>query len=111
MNFLNFNISSTDCSDARVILQDKVSNPGLSKEVTSPISCLFIPIGSFYSTTSHKEDIAPYYEILYINYHANQFKALKDDALTNMCLSISENSLKDEWENENDAHWQSFLND
>jgi hypothetical protein len=37
-------------------------------------------------------------------------KALtSDEELTLMCMHVSEQSLKDGWENEDDAYWESFL--
>ena len=36
-------------------------------------------------------------------------ESVSDDGLNLLCLSYSENSLKEEWDNENDSYWESYL--
>lgn len=104
--FINIDISTSQHSDARILMQDKICMPVLSKEVNTPISLDISRCAILYSET------APEYHI-FINPIINSplVSATSDEKLTNICMSISEKSLSEGWENENDAHWASFLND
>lgn len=105
--FLNCDISCSQVSDARLLIQDKICNPGLSKEVNSPIN---MPISATYIlSTSRYSNF-----MIYTNsgFEIPFFEALNnDDALTKMCMSVSELSLNEGWKNESDSHWESFIND
>jgi hypothetical protein len=44
----------------------------------------------------------------YTTSQTNSIGSLSDAKLTKMCMAISETSLIEDWENENDSHWESF---
>lgn len=43
--------------------------------------------------------------------HKEEYSFVEDDDLTSMCMSISEKSLSEDWDNEDDERWQRFLKD
>ena len=44
----------------------------------------------------------------YTTNQTNAIGSLSDAKLTKMCMAISESSLIEDWENEDDSHWASF---
>lgn len=44
----------------------------------------------------------------YTKHEPEAYECLKDNELTKMCMAVSERSLAEGWENEDDSHWASF---
>jgi hypothetical protein len=40
-----------------------------------------------------------------------EYEFIPENRLTKMSMAIAESSLKEDWDNEDDAHWESFLKD
>jgi hypothetical protein len=105
MFFTGLDISSTNNFDAIYLASEKRRNPVLSKKTIAPISMRISD-----TIVLEKEKSINFNYTTNITSISSIPKALtSDEELTLMCMHVSEQSLKDGWENEDDAYWESFL--
>lgn len=48
-------------------------------------------------------------EYVYTYEAINEYEFLAESELTKVAMRLTESALKEDWENEDDAHWDSFL--
>jgi hypothetical protein len=106
---LDLSSSTATSNDARMLLFDKLCNPTLSKEVSCPIA---YTSDNYFNISSGVASASTAYGFFLPLPQTLIFKALKTDAeLTQMCMQVSNKALAEDWDNENDEDWNSYLND
>lgn len=107
MIFFTPNITTASYTDTEILIKDRVCNPVLLKEVNTPDSDVNPYIVRLIATSGTEYWI----NLSFKSLNPPIFESLNEEELTKMCMQVSNMSLLEDWENEDDTHWESFLKD